>query len=312
MAGRLRDTRIVNEQGISQGPDYVRTPASLAYLAQTLAHQGFAVVIPDVNSKERPDWGGEPDAHVLQTALAKLHLGLLARLDKGESLGLSWAADLKDKLDLSTIVTVGHSSGGGYVVGAALAGALPHVKASVAIQPAFGVNKPVNALVPTMVIAGECDEQIPAADTQQGVLDLARANPKSVVVSATIAHATHIGTLSGGGSNRVGLVNPPTTSACRPAALLAKPTQRAELAQLTADFLTQALRGGSAYTLRAVPGTKVTAVSQTSAASVTVTPIPDAPAQVQPKSVTYTRSTLPILPPKPTSLVLNDPAKREI
>lgn len=209
------------------------------------------MVIPDVNTKERLDWGGEPQTLTLQTALAKLHLGLLARLDKGETLGLSWAGDVKGKLDLSRIVTVGHSSGGGYVVDAAQLGALPNVKATV-----------------------------------------------------TVALATHIGTLHGGGSNEIGPVNPPTTPGCRPAALLAKPTQRAQLAQLTADFLSQALRGDSAYILHTVPGASLSATSQTTAATVAVAASPGVPAQVDPKSVVYTRSPLRVLPPKPASLVL--------
>lgn len=121
---------------------------------------------------------------------------------------------------------------------------------------------------------------------------------------ALVALATHIGTLHGGGSNEIGPVNPPTTPGCRPAALLAKPTQRAQLAQLTADFLSQALRGDSAYILHTVPGASLSATSQTTAATVAVAASPGVPAQVDPKSVVYTRSPLRVLPPKPASLVL--------
>ena len=124
-------------QGITQGPDYVRTPASLAYLATELTRRGYAVVIPDVNSKERPDWGGEPDLRALQTSLAKLHLDQLRRLDGGDALGLSWGKDVAGRLDTGTVAVVGHSSGAGWAIQAAFGRDLPGTKAAVALEPAL-------------------------------------------------------------------------------------------------------------------------------------------------------------------------------
>ena len=141
-----------------------------------------------------------------------------------------------------------------------------------------------------------------------GIDDLAKANPDSVVLSALLPHATHIGTLFGGGDNTLGAVQPPSAPGCKPEALLPKPVQRAAIAQLTTDFVTQALAGSDAYTLHSVPGVQVTARAETAKAKVTVAAVDAAPADVAPHTVLYSTSTHQVLPPKPDSLVLHKPA----
>lgn len=154
--------REVNDHGVTSGPDYVRTPSSLAYLAKALAERGIVAVVPDVNSKERVDWGLEPDPFVLHTNLVKKHLEVLERLNGGDGMGLSWGKDLQGKLDLTSLSLIGHSSGGRYVIEAALASEFPNLKAAVALEPAINmVRARSSSTVPTMVIAGQCDEQIP-------------------------------------------------------------------------------------------------------------------------------------------------------
>lgn len=296
-----------DNEGLTRGPDYLRTPASLAYLARSLADRGMVVVIPDDNTKERLDWGGEPDSQVLETNLVKLHLDLIRRMSSGESFGLPWAGDLTGKVDPNRVGLVGHSSGAGYVVQAAVQGLIPNLFGVVALEPAFGpLDRAKAKLPPTLVIAGECDEQIPIDDVDSGVANLAK-NAGAVVLYAKIPHATHIGMMFGGGSHTLGLVNPVRTPACAVPALLPKPVQRGEAAQLSADFLSQAIAGSHEYVLGSVPGVTVTATAATRAGAVSVRPVAAIPATVDPKSVTFSQSQVVVLPAKPESLILNDP-----
>ncbi len=298
-------TRKSQEDGLTSGPDYVRTPSSLAYLALELAKRGFAVVIPDVNSKERLDWGTEPDPKVLQTNLGTLHLGLVKRLDEGDSLGLTWGSELKGRLDTSKIGVVGHSSGGGYVIESAYESLLPGIRAAVAIEPAVkSIPTAKSAVAPTLALIGQCDEQIPGDDTTSDLAQIAKKNPTAALVSATLANATHIGTLTGGGSHKIGLVMPSKSAACQDSALLDKSLQRAAIAQITADFMEEAFAGKTSFTIRNVTGTTTTAKSL-SGATVSTAPTTASPAAVDPKSITYTASSTQVLPPKPANLVLN-------
>lgn len=283
--------RVSNEDGITEGPDYIRTPASWAYLARTLAERGFAVVVPDVNTKERLAWGGSPDAVVLQTNLARLHLDIAQRLSAGEDLGLPFAADLKGRIDTSQTYLVGHSSSGGYVVAAALANQIPGLKRVVAIEPNLThTEKAATQLVPSLLVAGECDEQIAAAEVLDGGKDLAAANPDAVVNTATLPHTTHIGLLDGGGSHTIGLVQPVRTPSCADAALLPKEVQRSQAAELTAAFLDQVRQGRKSFTLPALSGVTVEASAQTSAATVTIEASTAGPETTNPHSVTYDSS----------------------
>ncbi len=300
--------RVSNEDGITEGPDYIRTPASWAYLARTLAERGFAVVVPDVNTKERLAWGGSPDAVVLQTNLARLHLDIAQRLSAGEDLGLPFAADLKGRIDTSQTYLVGHSSGGGYVVAAALANQIPGLKRVVAIEPNLThTEKAATQLVPSLLVAGECDEQIAAAEVLDGGKDLAAANPDAVVNTATLPHTTHIGLLDGGGSHTIGLVQPVRTPSCADAALLPKEVQRSQAAELTAAFLDQVRQGRKSFTLPALSGVTVEASAQTRAATVTIEASTAGPETTDPHSVTYDSSSRAWLPEKPADLDLAAP-----
>lgn len=297
--------RVSTDVGISRGPDYLRTPAGFAYLANALAEKGVAVMIPDVNTKERLDWGGEPDTLKLQSNIANTHLGLLEKLNSGDALGLPWGADAKGAFDLSHVALIGHSSGGGFVVDANQTQSIPNIKAVVAIEPGFQhVAERKGEPAPTLVIEGECDEQLSSESVREGISEVAKANTAGVVLSAVVPHATHIGTLFGGGDNTVGLVQPPSTPGCKPDALLPKPVQRATMAQLTTDFITQTLAGNSTYTLNTAPGAKATAKAETSKTQVTVGVSEAATADVTPTSVQYSTSTHQVLPAKPDSLVL--------
>ncbi|MBK8437419.1 MAG: dienelactone hydrolase family protein [Austwickia sp.] len=291
-------------EGLTSGPDYVRSTASFAYLARELAQRGFVVVTPDVNTKERFDWGGEPDPQTLQTNLVKLHLDLLRRIDAGDGLGLAWSGELRGRMDTRTVAVIGHSSGGGYALQAGY-GDIPGTKAVAAIEPAFkSVPKARIAGPPTFILMGECDEQIPIADSRREVADLVRANPSTAVVSATMAHATHIGMLTGGGSHTIGLVTPSSSPACAAKALLNRTLQRAATARITGDFLVQAFAGTATYALTTVEGATVTAAAK-GPASVTVAVAPSAPEGVDPKSLTFTSSETRVLPAKPAGLKLN-------
>lgn len=216
--------------GLTRGPDYVRTPASFAYLAKELAGRGFAVVVPDVNSKERIDWGGEPDARKLQTNLATLHLDLLRRLDTGDSLGLSWGKELTGRLDTGRVGLVGHSSGAGWALAAGLGGDIPGTKAVAAIEPSVRDLTPTGTPPPMLSLLGQCDEQIPLEENRKEMRAVATAAPKTSFLAVILEHATHIGMLTGGGSHEIGLVQPDSSPACAKGALLAPQVQRAAAA----------------------------------------------------------------------------------
>lgn len=290
--------------GLTRGPDYVRTPASFAYLAKELAGRGFAVVVPDVNSKERIDWGGEPDARKLQTNLATLHLDLLRRLDTGDSLGLSWGKELTGRLDTGRVGLVRHSSGAGWALAAGLGGEIPGTKAVAAIEPSVRDLTPTGTPPPMLSLLGQCDEQIPLEENRKEMGAIATAAPKTSFLAVILEHATHIGMLTGGGSHEIGLVQPDSSPACAKGALLAPQVQRAAAALLVGDFMQQAFAGSSSFQLHEVTGSTAT-VEVASNATATMQPGATAPPAVDPAGVTYTRSTTTILPPKPADLTLS-------
>ena len=257
----------------------------------------------DVHAKEELGWGGEPEPFVLQTALVKLHLSLLGRMSAGESLGLPWAKDLTGQVDPSRIVLVGHSSGAGYAAAANTAAAFPELKAVVALQPAQ--NSPFTwkgSLAPSLVVSGQCDEQVGGDEALGIAKELAAKQKSSVVLTASVAHATHIGLVAGGGSDQIGLVRPLNTGAC--ATKLAPATAQGAVARLTADFLETAVTGGTAYTLGVSPDAAVTLTSATPAATVTPRAATTLPTAVDPQSVTYDVTTTSVVPPKPADVRL--------
>lgn len=291
------------EDKLTEGPDYVHATASVAYLARELAARGFVAVAIDVHAKEELGWGGEPEPYVLQTALVKLHLSLLGRMSAGESLGLPWAKDLTGQVDTTRIALVGHSSGAGYAASANARSEFPALKAIVALQPAL--NSPFvwkGSLTPSLVVSGQCDEQV-GADEPLGIAkELAAKQKSAVVITASVARANHIGLVAGGGSDQIGLVRPLNTGAC--ATKLAPATAQGAVARLTADFLETALAGGTAYTLGVSPDAAVTLTSATPAATVTPRAVTTVPTAVDPRSITFDVSTTSVVPPKPADVRL--------
>ncbi len=291
------------EDKLTEGPDYVHATASVAYLARELAARGFVAVAIDVHAKEELGWGGEPEPYVLQTALVKLHLSLLGRMSAGESLGLPWAKDLTGQVDTTRIALVGHSSGAGYAASANARSEFPALKAIVALQPAL--NSPFvwkGSLTPSLVVSGQCDEQV-GADEPLGIAkELAAKQKSAVVLTASVARANHIGLVAGGGSDQIGLVRPLNTGAC--ATKLAPATAQGAVARLTADFLETAVTGGTAYTLGVSPDAAVTLTSATPAATVTPRAATTLPTAVDPQSVTYDVTTTSVVPPKPADVRL--------
>lgn len=298
--------RVAQDYGMTLGPDYLRTPASWAYLAQELAKRGFVVVVPDMNAKESLTWGAEPEGMAVQTNLAKLHLDIASKLSAGEDLGLPFAGDIRGKVDTSSTYLVGHSSGGGYAVEAALENALPGLKGVVAIEPNIQTtDKAKTSLVPSLLIGGQCDEQVALDSLASTGKQLAQSNPQATIVSATIPHATHIGMLFGGGSHRIGQVTPSTAAACADSALLPVNTQRDQAAQLTASFLEQVQQGAGSFKLPSSPDVKVTVEALTKGTQASVVEGKPARELLKPKDVKYDVSEKVLLPAKPKDLQLS-------
>ena len=82
-------------------------------------------------------------------------------------------------------------------------------------------------------------------------------------------------------------------------------------AQLVGDFIQQAFGGATTYRLQLVPGTTST-LDLASHTTAELVPGTASPAQVDPATVTYTRSTTPILPPPPRDFVLHQKGEGDV
>ncbi len=187
---------------------------------------------------------------------------------------------------------------------AGLGGDIPGTKAVVSIEPSVpALPKPVGTTPPILAVLGQCDEQIPLADNRKEVRDLIAFAPKAPVVSVLLQHATHIDMVTGGGSHTIGPAMPDQSPACAPGALLKPDLQRAASVQLVGDFIEQTFGGMTTYRLGEVQGS-TSAVEATSHVAAQVVPGGAPPAAVDPATVTYTRSTTAVLPPKPADMKL--------
>lgn len=140
---------------------------------------------------------------------------------------------------------------------------------------------------------------------------VAAAATDGAVAAVTLQHATHIGMVTGGGSHTIGLTTPDDSPACAAGALLTPALQRAAAAQLVGDFIQQAFGGATTYRLQLVPGTTST-LDLASHTTAELVPGTASPAQVDPATVTYTRSTTPILPPPPRDFMLHQKGEGDV
>ena len=130
--------------------------------------------------------------------------------------------------------TAGPRAGAGYAAAANARGVFPELKAIVALQPAL--NTPLvwkGSLVPSLILSGQCDEQVGTDGPVDLARELAVKQKSAVVITASVARATHIGLVAGGGSDQIGLVRPVNTGAC--ASKLAPQVAQGAVARLTAD-----------------------------------------------------------------------------
>ncbi len=294
-------------EGLTTGHDYVRATASFGYLAKELARRGIVAVAVDVNAKETR-WGGEPNPQILQRNIVAAHLKILADINAGRGHGLPWAAAARGRLDLDRVALIGHSSGGEFVLTESMVNKMPGLRAVVALEPSW--NSPISGAtaspVPTLVVAGACDEQVGPIEPLAFARKLAALSPTRTVVTATLPHTTHIGLLSGGGSHRVGPVMPVSGPACAEGALWQPAQSRSQAAALTADFLAGAFGLTPGYALRTLAASGVTVNSLSPAVPVTTRDVATLPTDVTAASIAYAVVPEQILPPKPASLVITD------
>ncbi|MEV6393444.1 alpha/beta hydrolase [Streptomyces sp. NPDC051907] len=226
------------------GPDYLRQDAGLSHIVEALTRKGFVAVSIDVVSPE-VWWGGEPDTEKGYTALIDAHLRLLSDLDKGIGHGLK-IKDLKGRIDTSRVGLVGHSRGGGYVL-TPKAAKRAGLFGAVAIQPEPMAEK-ASHTVPVLNIRGACDED---TGPQAGLTTMqALATSRSTKVAADV--------LLAGTGHRMLNTNlspaPAKDGGCTASELASPAAAQAQVAQLTASFLAQALHQAPAYRLPALDG----------------------------------------------------------
>ncbi|MCP9212030.1 dienelactone hydrolase family protein [Streptomyces sp. NEAU-Y11] len=228
------------------GPDYLRNDAGLSYIVQALTRKGFVAASIDVRSAEA--WfTGEPSPAKGYTELIDTHLKLLADLNKGISHGLA-IKGAKGRIDTSRVGLVGHSRGGGYVLNS-IGGKRPGLFATVAIEPAEEVSKAPHT-VPVLNIRGACDEDTGPAAGLDTIKALAKSGRTSVAADVRLAGAGHAML----NTNLIPLEKNGGIGDC-PAAKVADPAAaRDQVAQLTASFMSQALRKAKTYTLPALAG----------------------------------------------------------
>jgi len=236
---KFKDSRAV-------GPDYAHNEAGMSYLVQALVARGFVAVSIDVAAAEA-FWVGEPDADRGYTELVSAHLRLLKDLNAGDNHGLA-LPDLTGRIDTSRVALVGHSRGGAYVLSPSAARRMG-LFAAVAIEPA--INSPARRLhtVPVLNIRGACDEQVGALAALHDMKALARRGSTQVAIDVLLSGTTH----AAGNTNWVPLGGMYAIP-CDDTEVARTRTSRAAIAQLTARFLKQALRGADAYRLPDVGG----------------------------------------------------------
>ncbi|MEI2714574.1 MAG: hypothetical protein V9G04_15080 [Nocardioides sp.] len=290
---------------LSSGHDYVRSSASFGYIAQELARRGIATVALDVNVKETW-WSGEPDARAAQKALLQIHRSLVEDFNAGKDHGIDWAGDLKGRFDLDKLALVGHSSGGGYVL-AEMLGKEPieGLDAVVAIQPADNSGLPKDsAPVPTLTIAGECDEQVGATGPGELAQQVAKGKAGNPVVELMLGHTTHIGVVGAGdGDPSLGMVYSVDSPNCKPAKLAAPGAMQAVTADATATFLADIFAGRTKFEFNPAPGVPVT-TKALQGAEVSVSKTSLTPVVNDPQAIKFTESEDEIVPPLPNGVKL--------
>lgn len=229
------------------GPDYLRNDVGLSHIVQSLTRKGFVAVSVDVLSPEMW-WGGETDPEKGYTQLVDAHLRLLRDLDKGVDHGLG-IKGVKGRIDTSRVGLVGHSRGGGYVL-SPKAAKRAGLFGTVAIEPAENAAKAPHK-VPVLNIRGACDEDTGARAGLDTVKGLARSRSTKVAADVLLAGTGHR-------MLNTNLVSTPDDrgrlGACKASKAADPKAAQAQVAQLTAAFLDQALHRAASYRLPALAG----------------------------------------------------------
>ncbi|MBL1099246.1 dienelactone hydrolase family protein [Streptomyces coffeae] len=230
--------------GLGQG--YLRHNAGLSHVVQALTRKGFAAVSIDVVSAEYW-WSGEANPTKGYTQLIDAHLKLLSDLNKGIDHGLD-IKGVKGRIDTSRVGLVGHSRGGGYVLGKT-AGQRTGLFGAVAIEPAEEAEKPPHR-VPVLNIRGACDEDTGPTAGLGTMKDLARSGSTKVAADVRLAGTGHAML----NTNLEPTRKNGSVGDCRASKVAEPDAARDQVAQLTAAFMDQAVHKATAYRLPAVAG----------------------------------------------------------
>ncbi|MFI6642610.1 dienelactone hydrolase family protein [Streptomyces sp. NPDC050504] len=280
------------------GPDYLRNDVGLSYMVQSLTRKGFVAVSIDVLSPE-VWWGGETDPEKGYTKLVDAHLRLLADLNRGIDHGLR-IKGVRGRIDTSRVGLVGHSRGGGYVLGPKAAGRAG-LFGAVAVEPAVG-GEPATHRVPVLNIRGACDEDTGSDAGRDTMKALAKSRRTGVAADVLVAGTGHRMLNSNLVSTRD---DDGRLGGCR-AARIAKPVvARAQVAQLTAAFLCDALFKARTYRLPALNGAAPKGGNLRKGGPVVTFVRTDRQTYTRPERIPELVSTRRILPAIPKNLRIN-------
>lgn len=238
-----------NDEGFTQGADYIRWPASFAGMARALAEKGVIAVAIDNAVKDSLN-GGEPDAQVVNTTLIAEHRKLLEDFNRGNTHGLD-LGDTKGRFDLDNVGIVGHSSAGGFALQQLDNTRIAGLRAVVALQPA--VNSPLakraaNPL-PTMLIGSRCDEQVQWNEHLELRKDLQARGGTEPLIFASTEQTGHLSQV-GGGNPDIGLVHHQLSADCARDRLAEPGAVRSQSDALVSDFFAAAFSGTRGYSFR--------------------------------------------------------------
>ncbi|WP_116115686.1 dienelactone hydrolase family protein [Austwickia chelonae] len=291
--------------GFSSGADHVRHEAGFAYLAKHLADRGIATVAIDVSTKDAL-WTGSIDRDKAQSLLVDEHLRLLKDLDAGKEHGIKLPASVKGRLDLSRVALVGHGSGATWAAEQWNRGALPGLKAAVALQPVVQPSlRTTKATTPIMYLGGECDEQAKISGVAKYAAEAGKYAPNAPIVFGTSGHTTHAGLVGGLDSHKIGLVRPVKTPGCADGKLLPKKDMRGQNAQVVGDFLTKALTGSADYSFGIGEKSPVEMKAITEAAKVKTHKVSKLPQDISARSVNFQQIDEQFLPALPAGVKIH-------
>lgn len=223
--------------------DEQRNYSGWGWLAQRLAAEGYIALAPNINAEFTFGFG-EPPPGLRLLDLVDQHLGALAAAGAGAADAPDFGAELAGRVDLSQLLLIGHSRGGGelwrLVRERSLDADVPPegqlygpARGLLAVAPAVTVLDEEPLAIPLAILLPACDGDVVTQDGQTLYENLRLAAGQSEWASSIwLERANHnqFNTILPGDLNR----GPDLSPAC--ATLLDGDAQRAFLGDMAVDF----------------------------------------------------------------------------